>query len=295
MISREIRAPAAVAIKLLWSEDGEQPLVHTFVRNRASIETRESYAPPNDFAWTRNTAFKKIVEQQSGLRYFASDNLPALAEDGKYENANERWFSLYTTAAVMAIPPTMHPTSVLGFLCVDSLYGRLTSTRVIRTLAVMARHLYNIFELCADIDLNNSVWIRSNRDEKINNSNSCVLGWSLTEDGRLQPADEQRQRRFQSVIRHLDARRADSSTLRAILALRGLAGGETLAQRSGVPMANDDFAVITEDDPVSPRIAAIRAKGRVTDNQFIAILEKIAPDNPYAEELLQAARRQNVG
>ncbi len=70
-----------------------------------------------------NTAFVQIESQ--GKDHFASNDLKALAAKDQYSNPRNGWQKLYNSSMVVPLPSPMDQGSNIGFLCIDSLNGRL--------------------------------------------------------------------------------------------------------------------------------------------------------------------------
>ncbi len=67
-----------------------------------------------------------------------------------------------------------------------------------------------------------------------------------------------------------------------------------------MPTSEDEksfsYADLLADDEIDPERAKIlKNAGKISDEEFVRILEKIAPGNPYAEDLLRAAKDKGIG
>ena len=135
IVSSEISAGCAVSVKLLWREADGEITVRRLIRDSNSRQRR--LFAPEAFPWLENTAFKSIAQSESD--YFVSDNLSLLAAQGKHVNINEHWSELYNSTAVV---PIKSRSAIIGFVCIDSWYGKLSGIRVKPLIEHLASHVY---------------------------------------------------------------------------------------------------------------------------------------------------------
>jgi len=285
MISYNVMAEAAVTVKLLWRQPDGSAVVRTLLRNRRSRLARETYRPLNNFSYRGNTAFEDIVER--GQAHFAADNLLVLEAMGRYKNCNNYWPEYYNSTAVVPIPEARDGRGgIVGFLCADSYYGRLDDTdKVIHPLAVMAEHLYNIFGLALETTAE-----KPRKSSAKASDAACQLGWVFL-DGALTPHKEERQMAFQDAVHLIEnaGRRSENSThARAYPRV----GGDAPAPSGGRSMELDEdwTGLLTDNDMDPHRVAALKRLGELSEADHVKILEQIAPENPYAQQLLDGAR-----
>lgn len=200
-LTQRIAQEVSLSAKFLWTRPRDhQPVLHTLCRSTNTRAKREAYDPANDFSYFRNTAFKEIIEQWPDSPCFASNNLFERWLAGTYENANRDWMSFYNSTIVVPIPPA-NPTQSLpvGFLCADSLLGRLDQSWARSLLAEAAGYLYNVL----------AVLFSGNGKAALFESQSALTpvhlpcGW-LYREGALMPSDADSQGQFQHILERLD-------------------------------------------------------------------------------------------
>ncbi len=289
MVNRTISADTAISLKLLWPGEGEAPLVRTLVRDRDSAQTPARRRSPDNFAYHENTAFRKIVDSGGATSYFVSEDLLKLKLQGEYDNANDQWQALYNTTAVAAIPayPYDGQSDLVGFLCADSKYGRMDQKQVRRILTLMARHFYSVFSLALSgfVELTEpteAAWRRSTGP-----GGAREIGWGYSE-GSLRLNEPSTRTRFEETIllmqelarQAAQRRRLGEAALKAHLAF----GTEQTAA------GPDDDWLGVEDEDFSPEFLTALNRPS-TREHFVRTMERLAPTNPYAQHVLDAATR----
>jgi hypothetical protein len=306
IITAQVQQESAITIKLLWIGDDQTELVRTLLRNDRSREDREHVQPPNFFPYELNTAFKEVACNKAASRYFVSDNLTALEAEGKYRNAREKWPYVYNAAAVVGIPGQSLPAQgLVGFLCADALVGRMSSFRIRRTLEVLSAHIYSVFRLAFIIELaavTSAHHVTTERELLLKLWSQHVsgvrAGWQFR-DSKLRPIDTSQQLLFQTAIMKLEEahhRRVKNANARA-------ANSSPRLSRRSVSLSfsqQGEQGMLDTDLPISDsipdaaldqeRLRALQDKP-VTDDEFLSILEELAPRNPYANDLLRAAKK----
>jgi len=196
IIATSIEAPASVAIKLLLAaSDGSSPVIRTFVRDSVSQDQRKR--APDAFPWTSNSAFSDIITgKEPG--YFVCDDLQGLEAQGRYRNINKNWKLEYNSTAVTEIPSRRGGSNgIVGFICADSPYGKLSSAPVAKTLEITSAHLYNILGLMVtlgDHQESRELFDRGEKDFRIGWCYNVGAAVELTE------IDPPRQLRLQKLV-----------------------------------------------------------------------------------------------
>lgn len=299
LVSSTARAPASVAIKLLWRRVGGEPVIRTLLRDGPS-QGREFSQPPNYYPYTDNTAFEQLISEKKLRGYFVSDNLSALATRELYKNSNRRWPYFYNATAVAAIPVNgVHRGHLLGFLAVDIRAGKLSSNRVRRALEAVSYHLYDILGMAyaaeayieyADHSFDLKTW------EKYREEFKSVVGWRCA-GGDLEEIDHRHQKFFQNVLERLEQAHQNAPLIEQ--AASGLLRETTLpASEEGVsPMTTDTWLnwdeEIADEDLDQERLRAFRSQLPTTRKHFVEAMEGIAEQNPYARAVVQAAREES--
>jgi hypothetical protein len=292
VITSEVSAPCAVSVKLLWLEKDGSISVRKFIRDSSSRQKR--LVSPDGFSVADNTAFQSVVFGSNQYEYFASDNLTTLASTDEYRNVNESWMTLYNSTAVAPIRSTE---AIIGFICVDSWYGRLSDVRVRRLLELLASHLYTGIQL---------LLLNANKLEE--NSESAIGFVKI--GGQLEPRNRVSQLCFQRAVEQLHASVqpvVDREDLLTTLQQQAWASHERPGvelgvagdsySSSGIMADSDDFFTDSIPDwALDPESEKLSQKIRqLTDDQFAEILRRSAPGNPYAEGLLKSIEKDLSG
>lgn len=301
LVNRIIKADAAIAIKLVWNDGSTQPVIRTFLRDSESARQRSAYDIPDYYSYGVNTAFRNIIDSDVETPYFASDDLLSDHIESKYENINQHWASLYNSTAVAGLPsPAFNGESeIIGFFCVDSKVGRLnepvrlTSYPVRRIIELMAQHVYNSFRVVLSTKSNQLV------DPARFEENRRLIGWTKNTDG-LKIIDEEEHRRFQDAILLMEAaykqqipiheREWHSPSLHAGDVISYDAEGV----RTMTDIPDDELVFGFDESQLDPKLLAI-VNAPVSKKEFVESLESISKGNPYATQLLNAAKKQNYG
>lgn len=153
LLTSSIRNEVSVSVKFLWMpEGGGEPVLHTLLRSTNTRTKRESYAPKDNIRYRDNTAFYELIKNWPKQKSFISDSLFDSWLVGKYNNSNKSWMSFYNSTCVVSIPCSRNDRTLpVGFICADSLLGRLSTRGVESKLEAASWHLYDILGvLCSD-------------------------------------------------------------------------------------------------------------------------------------------------
>lgn len=139
---------SAVCIKLLkYNHDLDGfngPYLWTAKRDDISALAREKidHIPRlRRYAPDENKAFSDIMSRTTSRDYFFCNDLQAMRE---YFNTNPHWRDFYNAVVVVPIKPCRRDVqnSTIGFLCVDSLHGRMIEEMAVSALVLIAEILY---------------------------------------------------------------------------------------------------------------------------------------------------------
>jgi hypothetical protein len=121
----------SVSIKLLVSprpsaSKSVVPLVQTLLRDSASAHTR--WNTDNDksvYPYTDHSPFFDLLQDDSVVDHFYSNDLIELSSKGSYSNSNLDWRKFYRATSISLIRDSgaLHSENILGFLCVDNFLG----------------------------------------------------------------------------------------------------------------------------------------------------------------------------
>lgn len=137
--------------------DDNDAIISTLIRDTSSYRVRNSNDSLSNkaFLWHENTAFKDILSETNPQKYYASDDL---SKENSYVNINSNWKSFYNATLVIPIRLGFHENygcevdnSVLGFICIDNMGGKLNNNIAINLLASIADSLYLYFTYLEDI------------------------------------------------------------------------------------------------------------------------------------------------
>ncbi|MEP2758658.1 MULTISPECIES: hypothetical protein [Alphaproteobacteria] len=298
VITKAFGRDSAATIKLLWSATDGEVVVRTLARDAQSRSKREHLQPPNFFPVSCNTAFERIACQPDHGRYFASDNLKALELRGHYKNNNDMWPQQYNATAVVGIPYTTDAGELLsGFLCVDSRTGPLSDNKTRLILELVSARVHNLFSLVLFVEMKSQGLLDL---EDFQNFRGRV-GWRC-EDQRLVVDDSHHQMVFQAAIDRLEQSHEvyDTSQHRVApdgpLERDGLQVSPANAEAMAMKASDPFYADLLSDEDIDPqRAKVLQRAGKISDREFVSILEKISPGNPYAEGLLKAAKDKKIG
>lgn len=268
-ISGEAKDPCAISVKLLWSQKdagGRSPTIFTFCRTRSNVPRDAS---PNFVYYRSHTPFHMIIHEPARKGYCSADDLTALAELSEYQNANPSWKALYNSTAVRSIEHHVSgPRQVIGFVCVDTLWGKLSSQRVHNLLDIVSKQVHTclqlIFLFCQDERL---------QDFDVERQFHAI-GWHI--EGDELECDSTTQSKFEAAV--TDAKQFMTSVL-----------------QSGVPevtelLAHDDYGTVLETGVLdSSRVAGVGKYSRTGKAMAPQRLER-ASDRDKASE----ARRKTI-
>lgn len=291
IISSEVSAACAVSVKLLWREpeDEDNVTIRRFIRDSNSRRRRAS--APEGFSFADNTAFRTIALNQDGSDYFVSDNLSLLEAQENYVNINKHWPELYNSTAVA---PIKSGDAIIGFICVDSWYGKLSGTRVRRLVEHLASHVYTGLQLLITIDSSSKQ--RANAD----------VGFIKSEN-KLAPRNVEAQLSFQRAVLRLHAAvqpiidREDDAIIRQQRASLRRPAVELGVPNDASPLTGGfmtDDNSITDEIPIwaldQQREKLSKKASQISESDFVEILKRSASGNPYAEGLLESHRRKQT-
>lgn len=140
----------SVCIKILAVDDSpkEEIMVRTLMRDSSSYRERKSSDHSlYEYPYYENSAFKTILSK-SPDNYYVSD---CLNDEKTYINANGNWRKYYNATLVCPIriklieeeQSQLDDYSVLGFICVDNVTGRLSQRTCVQLLASISDSLFN--------------------------------------------------------------------------------------------------------------------------------------------------------
>lgn len=142
----------AACIKVL----NEKKKVKTFFRDSLNYRFRSRSDLKQDdspfiYSVSDNTAFYVISNDGFKDTTFFCDDLVKMKEDGKYNNANPQWETLYRACAVVPIRRKLkenrsNMSKLLGFICVDNLKGGFEREEFRDFLSSFGDLVYNLFE-----------------------------------------------------------------------------------------------------------------------------------------------------
>jgi len=287
LIESMVQSETAVSLKLLWRREDELDiLVRTIVRDSASQLGREWTQPPNYYPYSSNTAFDDIVRGVTRHRYFASDNLSALEAQGRYKNSRAGWPHYYNTTAVIAIPVTdTNVEGLIGFLCIDTKYGHVSSARVRRSLELMSGQVYNAFRLLNALE-------RPTQRRLKALSERALFGWKYRDRSVVEYDGEYQKSFQQSIDRLVESYKHRTKPVARRPRLDRGRGASPPSHSEGAPMSGK-FAPMSDlvtNEMLEPELAAALKKiDAMSEDDFVGVLRRVAPGNPYAEDLLRAA------
>lgn len=145
----------SVCIKLLdeGRKNNGSIMVRTFIRDSASYSGRRSSDKSIcEYPYYENTAFKSILSPDSPNSIYVSDDL---LSEKTYINLNPNWNNYYNATLVCPIRISLIPEkemaineySVVGFICIDNMKGRLDNEICTQLLSSVSDGLYNHFLL----------------------------------------------------------------------------------------------------------------------------------------------------
>jgi hypothetical protein len=198
----------------------------------------------------------------------------------------------------MPIPSPMNSRAagILGFICADSSYGEVTSGRVVRSLAILAWHLYDVFSLYVDVS---SINTHENSGEELRPRVFCKaseLGWVLR-DGELEPRNLECQLNFQRFVLSMEdsVQRNVSHPARPKPAPGGVGLGSSALLKEQRMGDREHFAYLAESYEDPPQTAALSRLAELSDFEHMRIFKKIAERNSYARELVAHAAARGIG
>lgn len=280
-----LKQRVSLAVKFLWLADGqEEPVLHTLCRSTNTRAKREAYDPHDNFKYIENTAFREILHGWPKIRVFASNDLLDKWFEGVYANSNRRWMNFYNSTVVVPIPQSKDGRTLpVGFLCADSLVGKLDRPDVIQAIGEAASHLYDVLGILFS---NSEKSALSPVDEEPTRSLHLPCGWRY-DGGQLIATDLPNQQRFQQI---LDAIEHVYSPERKASAVSSAKHSVPPAEEEDTPMNDDEFVAGYDDLAYD---GTRRDRSRVappTPEAINEILERMSVHNPDAAEILKRRR-----
>lgn len=281
-LSHMTKDTVSLSAKFLWMRSASEiPVVHTVFRSTHTKPVREGYEPTDYFTYSENTAFRELVENWGEKRFFASDNLFQLAQQGKYQNSNRRWRSYYAAAAVTPIPSAQDSKkNIVGFLCADSLSAELDNDRVIAILEIVSEHINEVL----------SSLIAHTYPDKSKEEISQVVGWKHSDSG-LMPVNEHCQETFQEAIADLEWMYKSRSALAPVYSgsLASALEEEFMRGRNIGGSSYLHELARSQGTPAAKAWLAGHSRPPVSDEQANEILRRMAEYNPAARDIIRNA------
>jgi hypothetical protein len=287
LLSSVANASCSVSLKLAWLTQEDEPAIVSFIRDPITAVARTHYRPPDLFHPSENTAFEYLLYSDCE-DYFSAENLLSLAALGAYKNSNPYWKILYNSTAVSPIKAQNGTCKIVGFLCADSKSGNLS---------LKATHGARVRDILVGFSDLLYYAIRASYDEFGNSER--VFGWVPSVDGP-KPVDAEMQRGLQETLRLMESLYLQSSqeAMRERLLPASPGGGHAPRYHQGVRVMPKEESIeeawgMSPSDQSDLRLKSLPEE--TSEEEFVELLEEIAPFDDYAKELLERAKKMGMG